>query len=329
MFDIEEQKQQTIRFTYPPGPATRALAEAFSLSSQNPIPARGWPATLEPLGKALTTQIRAESRRSTPAPGTYVLVGFSGGKDSTAAALKILNAGAHPILFYVKGINRSYPGEIDAAHNIADMLSVELIVQPVSVSGSSDYIENPIKNQLILAMMVDHGMRIGVKDFAQGNLLCDTVQEYDISCGYSDCYEMYDVLQPFFSSVLPGYRYHHLLEDDTDSLDTIVHNKRDTLPLIQSCMTPLRYREKLHNDNNRKYGVQLMTNRCGSCYKCAIEWLHLMLWGDETPNRAFAHHCIDMLVRGLARTFGRSVTREEAVSNYFNTSVANKIRRYM
>jgi hypothetical protein len=42
-----------------------------------------------------------------------VLVAFSGGKDSTAAVIKLLDKGYTPILFHVRKINRSYYNEVN------------------------------------------------------------------------------------------------------------------------------------------------------------------------------------------------------------------------
>lgn len=330
MLELPQEKSQLISFIgHLPGPATVVMARAFQLASQNPLPAHPlWlaaSASLDSLYKTLTRQIRPNhAELSAPAPAPYA-VGFSGGKDSTAAAIRILKAGGEPRLFYVKGVNKSYPEEEDAAQRVASALRVGLVKRWVQVIGSSDYVENPVKNQLILAMMVDTFPH--VNNFAMGNLLCDSTEEYDISCGYSNCQEMFDAAMPVMHFSNHKAKYSHLLENDTESLRTIVDFDVSLLNDVQSCMTPIRYREKLRTDNQKKYNIRLFKNRCGSCYKCAIEWLHLMLWGLNNENELFVNHLCQIMIRGLSRTFGRPVDVREAVENYFFGNERTQLKR--
>lgn len=334
MFDIQDQEQQLVRLIgHTEGMATKTMSRIFSLASQSPIKSsEGWsrlPPILLPLFKTLTGQIQT---RALPNPEPIcgdILVGFSGGKDSTAAAIKASMLGGNPILFYVQGINKAYPREKDAATELAGKLGFDIVYEKVTVTGSSAFVENPIKNQYILALMVDYGMLSGVSNFTQGNLMEDTCSELDISFGYSDGWEMFEATRPYFESLIKQYKYHHLVKNDSDSLSTIINHDISLLLHTQSCMTPIRYRGKLHKDNQKKYGVSLLPERCGSCYKCCLEWLHLMAWDKADKNDGFARHCVDILVRGLSRTFGREVTRKEAVDTYFDEAVVSFVKNFI
>ena len=56
-----------------------------------------------------------------------VVLAFSGGKDSVAHAAFLKDYTMNPILYYVKGVNRSYPNERNVAIDISEMLHCSLL----------------------------------------------------------------------------------------------------------------------------------------------------------------------------------------------------------
>lgn len=320
-----DEKEQFIKVCGPSGKIVRDLSVLWNLLSKNPIPdipASHYAPELVNLFDAVKNPKSTYKKiANLPIyPGQKVLIGFSGGKDSLASALQVQAQGGHPVLFYVKGINKSYPDEQKSAVALSARLQLQLIQKEVSISGSSDYIENPIKNQFILGMMVEHGLAYDISTYCQGNLLCDTIKDQSIATGYSDSIEMYQLIEEYFIKRQSAYTFVTLLENDTDSLETIARLDYDLLKDVRSCMSPLRYREGYRKHNIKKFGLRdTLPNRCYSCYKCALEWLHLYAFGAvESEGHAFIAHCTDMLVRGLSRSFGRIVTREEACDNFLN-----------
>lgn len=113
---------------FKPGAFTEVFQRLYSeVGSVVELPAKlhGYPAALaDYIGTLYSRQGKTAQPIVAPAPlpqvhvqpsGNTVLVGFSGGKDSTAAALKLRAMGFAPVLFHVQGINPSYPRELDAA----------------------------------------------------------------------------------------------------------------------------------------------------------------------------------------------------------------------
>jgi len=335
MFDLNE-KEQFIKVEEKTGHVFEGMSRLFNLASKKPLPSGGRAMSAKGTEKLLQTIYdpftQKENISLSPIPGNAkVVVGASGGKDGLAVLIKLVcHKPQHVELFHVLGINRAYPDEHLSVMAIANEFNVPVVYRHVKVAGQSDYIENPTKNQLILALMVEYGMSKGFHTYTQGNLLCDTTKEQDISSGYSDSWEMYDAATQYFRLHQPDYQYLHLLKNDSDSLKTIIDYDPGLLKLVRSCMTPLRYRESLRKKNISKYGVDLMPNRCGSCYKCGSEFLHLVAFGFRPAKdiRPFAEHSIEMIVKGLEKTFGRSVTKREAVGNFLN-EYAYKIEEYL
>jgi hypothetical protein len=329
MFDLQEPEvgQHVVATGCRPGSATQRMSRLYHDCSTENL-AKDWsiyPVELEGLITAILRGCKRQVNFSpqgnlfcgvpaTPRPNE-VIVGFSGGKDATAATLKLLARGKRPVLYYVGGINRAYPGERQACADIANALGLELIVQEVRVTGKQDWVENPIKNQYILALMVDYGARVGITEFCQGNLMCDTVETQAFGSGFSDSYEMFDACTPFFQKILPGYCYHQgLLKNDTDSLLTVYKYAPNLFPLIHSCMTPIRYHKPLRRRNNEKYGVTLMPHECGSCYKCCLKWLH---FNRASENPAFTEHCYTILITSLERILGPGNYSAEIIDKHF------------
>lgn len=333
MLDLDVQQGLTIK-----GCGSKAASQLFHLASLKPLPTawNGLPNEMQTITALLTC---GQKPRKAPVnkgakpdiyhdlpPGdkTPVIVGFSGGKDSLASTIKLMRAGYIPHLYHVAGINKAYPTEIVAAETLADKLNLQFGASNVIVGGHSDYIENPVKNQYILDMMVLFGTRLGVNHYAQGNLLNDTVDEQDLSSGYSDSLEMYDAIEPYLKTINPDYQFHTLLKDDTDSLLTIIDYNINLLPYVQSCMMPLRYR-KQHNARVReKYKLELMPGSCGHCYKCGIEYLHLAATRNVPENINYIDYCFELLVRELSKARGYQVTINEALDAFISEPIRSR-----
>ena len=60
-------------------------------------------------------------------------------------------------------------------------------------------------------------------------------------------------------------------------------------------MTPPRYRPNTHRANERKFGFSFPENKCGSCYKCAMEFLIMERLGVVPTNQPYIDKCKDLL----------------------------------
>lgn len=223
------------------------------------------------------------------------LCAFSGGKDSVANALLLRDNGFEPILFFVKGINRSYPNEYETAVDLASEIGMEIVVKTVSVSGKCDFVENPTKDQFILAMMVDYGSKLGIVNYSfgccRGDKLKTTSKEYMLS----DCIEMFSSVEKFYQKFIDGFNIANFLRCETESFCIIRKHDMSLLNRCYSCMTPLRYKKNIIQANLKNYGIELLSNRCGSCYKCCQEALILHTIGVMNYNDDFISHCNDII----------------------------------
>lgn len=225
-----------------------------------------------------------------------VVVGFSGGKDSLACVLQLLDDGYKPILFYVDGINRSYTSELDHAKLLADKLGLELYVYSLKVTGKCDFIENPTKNQFILSLMVDYGVKQNINKYAFGTVWSDKLETISSEYMLSDCFDLMVATEEFYKKYIPYFEIIVPLEDETESYCIIDKcDRNDLLGLCYSCMTPIRYKKNIVSKNVQKYGVDLLPNRCGSCYKCCQEALILSELGIVKYDKSFLSHCADII----------------------------------
>lgn len=347
MLDLVEETHGQIVKTASPSNLIRLWSRLYQEVSTKEFPGTwfGYPEELNPLlktvlqGKSKDKNLRFSANtdnrvmgdfripRSCPVVKDAVLVGYAGGKDATAAILRLQRMGKHPIGFYVKGINRAYPHEEQAVKNLCEILDIPLVVQEIQVSGKSDWIENPIKNQFILALMFDYGVRRGITEYCQGNLQCDNVATQDFGSGFSDSHEMFRATDDFFRALHPDYTYHHLLKNDTDSFLTIWRHNHKILESVHSCMGPLRYKENLRRHNQEKYNIRLMQYRCGSCYKDYIEFIHLTEVG-AVHNPPYLMKCWDGLVEVLPRILGPGkYTKHDAEREFFDFDLLNSFHK--
>lgn len=233
-----------------------------------------------------------------------MLVAFSGGKDSVATALKSRALGYEPILYHIMGINRSYAQQELAHAMVLSMdLKMPIVVRQMSMSGKCDYTENPTKNQFVLAHMVEYGIRNGVTNYTFGNMKEDTMEFANPDCNLSDCIEMHHALDPFFKESIDGYQFHVLIEGLTDSYRWIWNTDKTVLENVSSCMAPIRYKKNFRKHNEEKYKIELLPDRCGSCKKCAIEYVTWSLFRGGYINMPYFKHCLEILRKKLPENF--------------------------
>ena len=217
-----------------------------------------------------------------------ILIGFSGGKDSTAVAVKALQLGLKPTLGFVKGLNRAYPDELTRAQQTAEKLNLPFVVFETHLKGKRAWVENPIKNQLILALLVDHGLKFNICQHAQGNLYRDSNKAIDLDMGLSDTIEMYDVAAAVYGSYIKNFKlFSTMLKNGTDSFLTIFNYNPNLFEHLSSCMMPYMYKKSMRERITKKFNVELLDGRCGCCYKCADEFLHFTLFGLVPFNEPY------------------------------------------
>ena len=78
-----------------------------------------------------------------------------------------------------------------------------------------------------------------------------------------------------------------------------------------------RYRDYLKEKNEAKYNVKILPHRCGSCWKCCLEYCILVNEGILIKNEAFYKHCLKVLQRTLNEEEQCKHTIDETKAHYF------------
>lgn len=224
-----------------------------------------------------------------------VIVCFSGGKDSTAAAITMRNNGMNVYLYYVQGINKSYPNEYEQAKKIAKYLNMPLIVDKVILNGTSDFHDNPVKNQMIASMALDYGVGHEITTrICFGDFYTDNIENSSFLEAWSDCQEMWKAHKEYVRKYVPQYEIIIPFKNYIQTMD-IIASDNNLLNMVQGCVLPYRFRETTKEKNENKYGITLLNNRCGSCWKCCVEYIHYADIGVLGYNKDFYVHCLDFL----------------------------------
>lgn len=233
---------------------------------------------------------------SMPQQENTVVVCFSGGKDSVATAIKCRDMGYDVKLYHVHGINHSYPDEIDKARNVAKYLGLPLYVETIKLSGKSVYFENPLKNQMICTMALDwsdkngYGHRIAFGDFRN-----DHRERAIFGTNWTDTVEMWEAYTSYIRNDYPDFEVLILFDNYFQTMDVVAQDRK-LLEMIQGCIAPSRYREYWRGKNVAKYGDKIiLPHRCGSCWKCCREYVHLADNGILPMNEQYYKKCLQVL----------------------------------
>ena len=231
-----------------------------------------------------------------------IIICCSGGKDSTALAITLQEQGYNILLYYIKGINKSYPEEEKHVIQIAKYLHVPYYIETrYKFTGTSSFPDNPVKNQLIISMALNYAYEINYGcNIAFGDFNHDTIEQVDFMTSWSDSIEMHKAYSLFIKHFVPDYNYIGIKTSEFETAK-ILSQHFEILPLTQSCIMPYRYRENLKHINEHKYNIQLPENRCGSCYKCSREYIHFYLLDKYEFNEEYYNHCLDILKKTLKK----------------------------
>ena len=238
-----------------------------------------------------------ECKGSVPAvaENNKVMVALSGGLDSVYLMYKLIDEGYAVTALHVAGLNKaSSMLEEAAARACAKKAGVPFMVARFKAPRQA-FPDNPFKNQLVLSIMLDKGIKQGIYRYAVGSdwttPLKEAVPGYTIT-------DAADVYREFWQGVQDRFPQAELIfisdtEKKYDRLKTLF--ERDALNDVSSCISPLRFRRHLHEENVAKYHISLMKDRCGSCYKCSMEYILLVEAGLIQRDDAYYEHCWHIL----------------------------------
>lgn len=224
-----------------------------------------------------------------------VAVALSGGLDSVYLMHRLKEDGYDVTAVHVAGLNKfSGKYEEQAARKAAAKAGAKF-VKAVFNAPKQHFPDNPFKNQLVLAMMLDICVPKGIYRFALGSDWTTPLAEAVVGFTITDSIE---VNREYWAGVRQRLPQAELLfiPDDVKKVHRLAYLfDRGALADVSSCVSPLRFRQSLHERNEQKYGLHLMPNRCGSCYKCAMEYILLVEAGRIPKNPKFYDHAWDTL----------------------------------
>lgn len=261
-----------------------------------------------------------------------VVLAFSGGKDSVAHAAYLKDNNMHPILYFVKRANRSYPNEYNVSLDIAEMLQSPMVVDELHYSGKVTKAESPVKNHLILSLIIDYMQHNNLTRCACGTYLEDTLQKTSTHFGLSDAYEFYRAFEKGVQSFFPNFHWLCWFHSEVHALSYLVNAHPELIPHYQSCILPDRYRKNIKINNEKKYHITLMPNRCLSCWKCCQEYLILHLLGyHRLDNTVIEQRIIPQFIKDLPKVLAEDqipdttkLTIPELIDYYITLSDVTK-----
>lgn len=221
-----------------------------------------------------------------------IIVCFSGGKDSVAVALKLKQMGYKIALYHLHGINKSYPDEVDRAKKMANILQLPLYIENITLSGLNEYLEHPMKNQLLCTFAFNFAIknRLGYK-IAFGDFLDDDIEEGLFDRNWSDTSTMWKLYSNCVKTTFPQFEVVIVFKNFVETL-TLVSKNKELLENVQGCILPKRFKNKIKSINETKYNISLLPNRCGSCWKCCVEYMILCDLDVVDYNQKFYEHCL-------------------------------------
>ena len=224
-----------------------------------------------------------------------VLIGFSGGKDGVAVAIKAKQMGLNPILYHLYGINRTYRKEVDNARKLAEYLEMEIIVESIDIKGKQHFPDHPFKNQMIISHMVDYGIGRGITKYSLGNHKCESIQASSLKFSFSDSGEQIDLYNKYIKSKFNEYEGIIFLKNNTEALELLASYDPYLFQLTSSCVFPPFRRPIVRGYVTNKYGSEvLLDNRCGCyCFKCTKEYMVLSELGILPYIKEYYDRCED------------------------------------
>ena len=138
---------------------------------------------------------------------------------------------------------------------------------------------------------------------AFGNFNESYLVDNDFSVCAGDCMDMWYAYEKIIRRFLPQFTMNIPFRTIQDTID-ILKDSPALLRLCVSCMSPYRFRQYWHKRTEKKYGVKLMPNRCGCCWKCANEYIAYTDLGILDFDLNYYIHCLEILYNTKVKESG-------------------------
>lgn len=232
-----------------------------------------------------------------PIENDNIILAFSGGKDSIASAMRYKQLGYNVYLYHLRHINPTFSDEWECAKKLAEMLELPIYFDDIKFKGFHTWTEHPMKNMLIANGALSYGIREGITThIAFGNYTTSYLDDNMFERCAGDCVDMWDAYNKIIQCSLPDFQMDANLDNMGDTLD-ILADRRDLLDESLSCLCRHSLREYRKNWVKEKYGIDLFNRRCGSCYKCCVEYIY-MADHDKLPfSEGYYKYCMGQLYK--------------------------------
>lgn len=257
---------------------------------------------------------------------TTIMVGYSSGFDSTFQALRFKKRGFNVVLLHCNDLNKSYPDEKEKAKEFADYYDMQLVTVDIKYDKSQPnfFIDNPIKNQIVLSLMIDYGIQYNINKFALGNNVYENINECRSQYGISDSIENFNLFRQGIKQYIENIYFYDIDIHKHECYRFVAENYPEAFKFINSCISPHRFKRYLNKTNREKYGIEpLSDTRCMSCYKCAIEYIILSHYNFIKTSEEYLKQCYNIIRKKSDTIFTTKVanknsTNEEIERNIFN-----------
>lgn len=220
-----------------------------------------------------------------------VLLSLSGGLDSIAQTLILRDRGYDVTCFYVDGLNTYENGQATKVCrefiNKTGFKYVEYQCKKPKLGIYKQFWpENPIKNQMVYALMLDYCIDNNIRYISAGDALSSILATRFLGVNLTDC----DQMTIRFFKAIEKYINVEFIPVDTykyEKLQKIINN--DLLDTYYPCVNAGRLNQFYHNKFQKKFNV-VPKHLCGYCRKCcnSILLLHYMKY-LELSQEALDH----------------------------------------
>ena len=232
-----------------------------------------------------------------------VVICVSGGKDSLATVLYYIDEGYDVRLFHLKGINKCYPDEHMAIEKAAEYLKLPLCEWEVKLHGNHQYIEHPLKNWIFMNAALTYAVtEVGTTNVAVGNFNSSTLAEQRFEVSGGDTMDMWGAYCEIINAILPNFEVLVPLENMGDTLKAF-NGRKELLEISQSCIGTYRFKEYKGNKVREKFKYPLMPHRCGSCWKCALEYIYFSDHDVLEFNKKYYQYCLERIFKSFNMVF--------------------------
>ena len=226
-----------------------------------------------------------------------LILSFSGGKDSVAAAMKYQELGYNVYLYHMRHINPSFSDEWECAEELARLLDLPIFFDDIKFKGYHMWMEHPMKNMIIANGALSYGVREGISThIAFGNYTTSLLEDNVFERCAGDCMDMWDSYDTIISRIIPNFEMGAILDNMGDTLNTLA-DRADLLDASLSCLCRHSLRDYRRQWVKDKFGIELFHKRCGSCYKCCVEYIYMADHNKIKFSEDYYKYCLNQLYK--------------------------------